>query len=103
MTEAIRGWILTYRARPFLELLSRYAGYDFDDTDWAAVEAGVKATDAADADGWYSYPLVGRGDTLEVRLANAVGGDELSVVIVGAGTYEMCLRADTLLSAFATD
>lgn len=101
MTESISGWIMGRNLRVFLELLSRYAGYAFDGTDWEAIEAGIQDTDDEAADGWYSYPLVGASAALEVALARAVGGEEVSVRVTGAETPELQLRTDTLLSAFA--
>lgn len=45
MTEPIAGWIWGRNLHAFLRLLSHYAGYDFDDTDWETIEAGVQETD----------------------------------------------------------
>ncbi|MFE1989591.1 hypothetical protein [Streptomyces mirabilis] len=82
--RAVEGWIWHENVQPFLALLARYAGYDFDDTDWQAVELGLEATDDEHLDRWYSYPLVGSDHRVEVHLANAVEGDEVSVRVVGA-------------------
>ncbi|MDX3075833.1 hypothetical protein [Streptomyces sp. MI02-7b] len=101
MTESIDGWIWSRNLRPFLEVLSRFAGYEFDDTDWRTVEAAVQDTDDENPDLWYAYPLVGVNATLEVSLAQAIGGEEMSVRVAGAEAPELRLRADTLLSAFA--
>ncbi|MFD7132284.1 hypothetical protein [Streptomyces sp. NPDC059894] len=102
MTEPIAGWIWGRNLRAFLELLSGYAGYAFDETDWETIEAGVQDTDDEAPDSWYSYPLVGTDAILEVALAQAVGGQEVSVSVTGTRTHELRLRADTLLSAFAS-
>ncbi|MFE2970687.1 hypothetical protein ACFXKC_45180 [Streptomyces sp. NPDC059340] len=102
MTEPIAGWIWGRNLRAFLELLSRYAGYALDETDWETIEAGVQDTDDEAPDSWYSYPLVGTNATLKVALARAVGGQEVSVSVTGAETPELRLRTDTLLSAFAS-
>ncbi|MER7196129.1 hypothetical protein [Streptomyces flaveolus] len=101
MSEPIAGWIWGRNLRAFLELLSRYAGYAFDASDWETVEAGVQDTDDETPDGWYSYPLVGTLATLEVALAHAVGGQEVSVRVAGAETRDLQLRTDTLLSALS--
>lgn len=100
--RAVEGWIWHENVQPFLALLARYAGYDFDDTDWQVVELGLEATDDEHRDRWYSYPLVGSDHRVEVHLANAVEGDEVSVRVVGASDPELRLRADTLMAAFAT-
>jgi hypothetical protein len=103
VAEPITGWIWDRNLRALLELLSRYSGYTFDESDWETVEAGVQDTDDEAPDGWYSYPLVGTSATLEVALAQAVGGEEVSVSVTGAETPELQLRTDTLLSAFASN
>lgn len=100
MTE-VGGWIWGRNLRSFLELLSRYVGYDFDTTDWDTVASAVEDTDDEHADRWYSYPLAGSVHEIEIRLARSVGGDEVSVKVSGVVTAELELRADTLLSAFA--
>lgn len=101
MTEPIAGWVWGRNLRVFCELLSHYAGYAFDELDWESIEAGVRDTDDEAPDGWYSYPLVGTSAILEITLAQAVGGEEVSVSVAGAATPELQLRTDTLLSAFA--
>ncbi|MEV2194703.1 hypothetical protein AB0I02_27495 [Streptomyces phaeochromogenes] len=102
MTESIAGWIKSRNLRPLLELLSHYAGYAFDQTDWDTIALGVQDTDDEMPNGWYSYPLAGAMATLEVSLAHAVGSEVTSVSVTGAETPELQVRADTLLSAFAT-
>ncbi|MEU6212796.1 hypothetical protein ABZ891_23215 [Streptomyces sp. NPDC047023] len=97
----VDGWIWEHNLRSFLELLSHYVGYGFDATDWETVALAVEATDDERTDGWYSYLLVGEHRRLEVRLARAVGGDELMVAVKGALTPELEVRVDTLLAAFA--
>ncbi|WP_151770576.1 hypothetical protein [Streptomyces abyssomicinicus] len=102
MAEPVRGWIWSHNLLPFLQLLSHYAGYAFDGTDWLTVEAGVDGTDDERADGWYSYPLVGTRAAPEVALARAAGTDVLMVTVTGLADAELRLRADTLISAFAS-
>ncbi|MFD7978723.1 hypothetical protein [Streptomyces sp. NPDC059071] len=82
--------------------MARYAGYHFNATDWRAVELGLEATDDEHPDRWYSYPLVGSDHHLEVHLAKAVSGDEVSIRVAETSTPELLLRADTLIAAFAT-
>ncbi|MFD9098531.1 hypothetical protein [Streptomyces collinus] len=102
MSDPITGWIWNRNLRAFLELLSLYAGYAFDVLDWETIEAGVQDSDDEVADGWYSYPLVGTSATVEVALAQSVGGEELSVRVTGVEAHELRLRTDTLLSAFSS-
>ncbi|MFD7064810.1 hypothetical protein [Streptomyces sp. NPDC059906] len=100
--RGLEGWIWSENVQPFLALLARYANYDFDGTDWQVVELGLETTDDQHPDRWYSYPLVGSDHHLEVHLAKAVGGDEVSVRVAGTSNPELLLRTDTLISAFAT-
>lgn len=102
MRQVVEGWVWSRNVRPLLELLSRYVGYVFDDTGGETVEAALPATGDERDDGWYAYPLVGADQTVQVRLATAVGGDVVCVEISGVQTAELRIRADTLLSAFAT-
>ncbi|WP_328847635.1 hypothetical protein [Streptomyces sp. NBC_00258] len=107
MTESdrertVESWIWNENVQPFLALLARYAGCDFDGTDWQAVELGLEATDDGHPVRWYSYPLVGSDHHIEVHLAKAVSGDEVSVRVAGTSNPELLLRADTLIAAFAT-
>ncbi|MGK5446669.1 hypothetical protein [Streptomyces radiopugnans] len=98
----VEGWVWGGNVRPLLELLSRYIGYRFDDIDYETVEAALPGTDDERPDGWYAYPLVGVDRVVQVRLANAVGSDVVCVEIFGLDTEELWIRADTLLSAFAS-
>ncbi|MEU7281596.1 hypothetical protein AB0A69_22910 [Streptomyces sp. NPDC045431] len=98
----VGGWIWKSNLRPFLELLSRYAAYDFDATDWETVALAVEETDDERSECWYAYPLVGDVHEIAVLLARAVGGEEVSVTVRGTMTAGLQLRADTLLSAFAS-
>ncbi|MGW4105188.1 hypothetical protein [Streptomyces sp. NPDC004976] len=102
MSKQIAGWIMDRNLRSFLELLSRYVDYAFDDTDWDTIETDVRDTDDEKPDGWYSYPLAGTSATLEVGLARSVGSEVMSVSVTGIETPELHLRTDTLLSAFAS-
>ncbi|MEU9804121.1 hypothetical protein [Streptomyces sp. NPDC051000] len=98
----VGGWILERNLRPFLELLSHYVGYDFEAADWETVARAIVKTDEDQAGGWYLCPLIGDTHGVEVRLARSVGGEEVSVSVNGPMTTELEVRADTLLSAFAT-
>ncbi|MEU8196030.1 hypothetical protein AB0C10_19805 [Microbispora amethystogenes] len=85
------GWIWEENTRVLCEVLAQLVGYTFDDLDWMAIGAALPTTDDEDEGRWYSYPLVGPKTTLELRLAQAVGGCELSFEVFGS--------ADEVLSA----
>ncbi|MFJ5811617.1 hypothetical protein [Streptomyces sp. NPDC093093] len=102
MTE-VDGWIQERNLRSFMELLSHYVDCEFEATDWETVARAVVKTDDGQASGWYVYPLAGDRRGIEVRLARSVGSEEVSVAVNGPLTTELEIRADTLLSAFATD
>ena len=71
------GWIWTENLRPFLVLLARLVGSDFDESDWTACEVGVVWTDS-EADRWFDYPV---GPTL-VYLALEPGAPEMITIRV---------------------
>ncbi|MFR9774584.1 hypothetical protein ACL02O_00800 [Micromonospora sp. MS34] len=96
--ETVSGWILARRVRPFLDLLSRYLGYAFDQTDWETIALGLAGTDDEDAARWYDYPL---GDRVTVWLAEADGSDIVSVRVTGLPDRDLALRAATLVDAYA--
>ncbi|GLX02973.1 hypothetical protein [Microtetraspora sp. NBRC 16547] len=78
-------------ARVLCEVLAWLVGYTFDDLDWMAVDTALPDTDDENEGSWHSYPLVGTKATLELRLAQAVGGSALSFKVFGS--------ADQVLSA----
>lgn len=96
----VAGWVWASNVRPLLSLLSRYAGYAFDETDWRTIELGLEGTNDEEDAGWYSYPLSGH-QVLNVALANAVGSNIVSVRIDGLTDHHIALRAETLLDAYA--
>ncbi|MDO0913187.1 hypothetical protein QQM39_20720 [Streptomyces sp. DT2A-34] len=53
------GWIVDVNLRPLCESVARFAGYEFDDSDWQAIETALPGTDVERSD-WYDYPLLGR-------------------------------------------
>ncbi len=99
-SSVVAGWVWDRNIRPFLDLLSRYVGYSFDDTDWQAVALGLEATDDDRQEHWYSYPLEGHHQ-LTVLLANAVGSSVVSVRVEGLDDHDLALRTETLLDAYA--
>lgn len=100
MAESLDGWVMADNLRPFLELLSRYAEYAFDDTDWDTVALGLEHTADDDPGAWYAYPLAGARARLDVDVAVAVGADAVSVRVTGLVERELRLRAATLLDAY---
>ncbi|MFF1417036.1 hypothetical protein [Streptomyces sp. NPDC058280] len=95
----IDGRIGRRNLEAFLALLSQYVGQDPDEADGDIVKLGLETTDDEDPGSWYSFPMVGVSQSLEIRLANAVGSDVLSVVVGGADSAVLRLRIDTLLAA----
>ncbi|MFW6722785.1 hypothetical protein ACHZ98_22000 [Streptomyces sp. MAR4 CNY-716] len=78
------GWIWESNARAFCDSLAAEVGYDFDDSDWQAIETALPGTDDDQPpSSWYVYPFVGR-DRVDLRVAQGVGGAEISVRIEGA-------------------
>ncbi|MGW0474948.1 hypothetical protein [Streptomyces coeruleorubidus] len=53
------GWISDTNLRPLCESVAHFAGYEFDDSDWQAIETALPTTDVDRSD-WYDYPLSGR-------------------------------------------
>jgi len=80
--------------------LSMFIGYEFDDSDWLAIEMALPQTDTDAADGFYEYPLVG-GSQLVVRLARNVGADPVNVTVTGPMDPVLEARVDTLLAVLA--
>jgi hypothetical protein len=91
----IEGWVFEDDARQFLEHVSRYIGYRYDDLDEAALTGALERTDDESTDGWFSYPLPGT-PSLTVSLAKAVGGNEVSVRVQGDIDPILRARLETL-------
>jgi hypothetical protein len=78
------GWIWTDNLRPLLMELALLVGYQFDDSDWIAVEHGMQGTDS-EAGPWFEYPV----GNLLVTAAFEPGADEMvSVNLEGASESE---------------
>jgi hypothetical protein len=71
----ITDWVCEQNLKPFVEILSMYAGYDFDDGDWTAVEFGITDTDV-ERDAWFECELSGE-NTIQVALALDPGSSVL--------------------------
>ncbi|MFD3503231.1 hypothetical protein ACFWWT_32410 [Streptomyces sp. NPDC058676] len=53
------GWITETNLRPLCESVAWFVGYEFDDSDWQAIETALPTTDVERSE-WYDYPLLGR-------------------------------------------
>lgn len=92
------GWIWLASLRRFLELTSRYASYDFGDSDWQAIQAGLEAL-RAETD-TFSYPIVGRPE-LAVTVSKNPGGDEVTLQVTGRPDQVLATRIATLMDVFS--
>lgn len=96
------GWIWGTNLRPFCESLAAEVGYDFDDSDWPAVETALVGTDdELPLSDWYVYPLVGRRHRVDLHVAQSVGGGEVSVSVQGAVDGPTRSRVALLLDVMA--
>ena len=93
-------WVWSGNVEAVFETLSRWIGYDFDGSDWVAVEHGLVASDA-EADRWFEYPLVGQV-RLDVGLAREPGADPVSVRLSSndAISDQLRIRIETGLELF---
>lgn len=79
----------------FLEHVSGYIGYRYDDLDEAALTGALELTDDESTDAWFGYPLEGV-PPLMVRLAQAVGGSVVGVRVEGDIDPILTARLETL-------
>ena len=52
----LRDWVFEENLKPWLEIVSTVLGYDFDESDWIAVSAGIAESDS-ERSSWYEYQL----------------------------------------------
>ena len=71
----VERWIPEDNLYPFLCTAFDFIGYEFDESDWHAVEYGIKGTDA-EQDKWFDYQM-----KTEASLFVAVAHDDNSSVI----------------------
>ncbi|MFJ8592815.1 hypothetical protein [Streptomyces sp. NPDC093598] len=76
------GWIFGGNLRPLCESAAEFSGYDFDDSDWQAIENALPGTDVEKPGGWYGYPLSGRVP-LTLLVADDPGSSVVFVRITG--------------------
>ncbi|WP_307825666.1 hypothetical protein [Streptomyces sp. MBT33] len=95
------GRIWENNLRPFCESLAAEAGYDFEDSDWQAIATALPNTDDEQPPAaWYAYPLVGHR-RIDLHMAQAVGGSEVSVRIEGAVDSRIRTRVGLLVDIMA--
>lgn len=95
------GWIREINLRPFCESLAAEVAYDFDDSDWLAIDTAFPGTDDEQPrSAWYTYPLVGR-DRVDLHIARSVGGSEVSVSVQGTVDSRVRNRVELLLDIMA--
>ncbi|MFE5891258.1 hypothetical protein ACFQ6E_20235 [Streptomyces sp. NPDC056462] len=95
------GWIWLTNLRPFCEYLAAEVEYDFDDSDWLAIDTALPETDDDQPrSGWYTYPLVGR-DRIDLQIARSVNGDEVSVSARGTVASRVRSRVELLFDIMA--
>ncbi|MEX0846284.1 MAG: hypothetical protein WD023_00760 [Ilumatobacteraceae bacterium] len=89
-SEVVATWVRPQSLRPFVETISRWVGYGFDDTDWLALADGVEKSDA-DARQWFMYPIDGV-PRLDVEVALNVGHVPVSVRVLAEAGLSDVLR-----------
>lgn len=87
------GWIWTDNLRPLFAELAQLVGYQFDDSDWLAIEHGVQGTDS-EAGRWFAYPV----GSIVVSLALEPGADEMVQVRVDGAADSRTERIGWLAS-----
>jgi hypothetical protein len=93
------GWIIDQNLKPFLEILSAFVQYDFDNSDWDAVSLGIQETDS-ERGVWLDYPLSG-DTTIKLRLARDVGTSVIFVrVETGADMWPKVATAIEILQSY---
>jgi hypothetical protein len=92
----IGGWVADGHVVRFLQQVSAYIGYRYDDLDEAALVGALDGTDDETADGWFEYPLQGT-PPLIVGLAQALDGAVVSVRVEGAMDTILAARIETVL------
>ena len=92
----VGGWVLLGNLRVLMFWVAYYVGYSFEDSDWAAVQAALPATNSEQASGWFDYPLIG-SPPLRVWLAQTPGDTPVSIRITGDMDPSLEARFETLI------
>ncbi|WP_238015674.1 hypothetical protein KZZ52_19430 [Dactylosporangium sp. AC04546] len=93
--STIEGWVFEDNVVRFLEHVSHYTGYAYDDLDEVALTGALEDTDDEAPGGWFTYPLSGK-PPLEVSLARADGGSVVSIRVAGDLDPVLTARVETL-------
>lgn len=91
------NWVWDSNVRRFIEWTSRWTGYDFDESDWQAIETGLRSTDADDPNRWFEYPLDG-DPRLNLQLAINEGAAPVSIRVKGNADQTLAVRIETLFA-----
>ncbi|WP_458245399.1 hypothetical protein [Streptomyces sp. MAI_2237] len=95
------GWIREANLRAFCESLAAEVAYDFDDSDWLAIDTALPHTDDEQPrSAWYTHPLVGR-TRVDLHIARSVGGGEVSVSVQGTVDSRSRIRVELLVDVMA--
>ncbi|MFG2454749.1 hypothetical protein ACGFSG_35865 [Streptomyces sp. NPDC048512] len=94
------SWIIDVNLRPLCESIAEFAGYEFGDSDWRAVETALPATDV-EQDEWYEYPIVGQ-PAISLLVAVDPGSSVVFVRVRGVNNERAKLQIETALRIFAT-
>lgn len=96
--EPLAGnWIWVTSLRRFLELVSSYVDYRFDDLDWQAIQTGINTLTSENDT--FSYPMAGQRE-LSLTISKDPGGNEALVQIAGRQDRLLGARIAGLMDAF---
>lgn len=91
------NWIWITTLRRFLQLVSSYVDYRFDDLDWQALQTGLNTLTTENDT--FSYPIAGQQE-LNLTISKDPGGDEVTVQITGRQDRLLGARIAGLMDAF---
>ena len=94
------SWIIDVNLRPLCASIAEFAGYEFSESDWQAVERALPATDVEQAE-WYEYPIAGRL-ALTLLIAADPGASVVFVRVAGATDERTKAQVEAALHIFAT-
>ncbi|MFE6618210.1 hypothetical protein ACFZBP_10925 [Streptomyces sp. NPDC008086] len=94
----VDDWILDTNLRALCESVAAFVDYDFDDSDWQAVETALPTTDV-ERSVWYDYPLMGRVP-LTLYVADDPGSSVVFVRFAGQPDSRTVARIEAALHIF---